>query len=205
MDTMQLSPPALLQDLQAAFRGEQQAQAGYLAYAQRAEAENHSEIAVLFRSIAHAESIHARNHEEAIRALGDDPRPDPQPPVVLSTRENLANSIAGETHERDTDYPERITDANVARERVSLRSFILAAMAEATHAELFAEALRNLEAGEQIAQEYFVCETCGNVTTTRDFRRCSVCHGGVSSLVVFRALPARTKQKRPKGRKLVKR
>ena len=54
-------------NLQDAFAGESQANRKYLAFAKKAEAEGHKQVAKLFRAAAAAETIHAHNH---LRVLG---------------------------------------------------------------------------------------------------------------------------------------
>ncbi len=154
----------VLDDLQSAFCGERNARSQYLAFAQRAEKDGRAAIAALFRSVASAESVHANNHAELIRKFGANPCSLREKPIVRSTRENLAHAVLGERHERDSLYPMRITRANAAREAESLRTFILAAMAEACHAKLFTEALQSLDTGAEVRGEYLVCPICGNVT-----------------------------------------
>jgi rubrerythrin len=50
------------QSLQEAFAGESQANRKYLAFADKAEKEEHPQAARLFRAAAAAETIHAHNH-----------------------------------------------------------------------------------------------------------------------------------------------
>ena len=85
-------------DLMDAFAGESQANRRYLAYSQRAEDEFLHGVAKLFRAIAEAETIHAIKH---LRTADK----------VKSTKENLEDAIAGETHEFKTMYPEMIAHA----------------------------------------------------------------------------------------------
>jgi rubrerythrin len=174
----------LLKTLQDALSGELQAAANYQAYARNADLEGHHVPAALFRSVAYAENVHARNHVEAIRGLGEIPQPEPvRPPVVESTHANLSSSIAGEELERDSGYPRRITVASGAHESQSLRSLILAAMAEAGHAQMFSDALGSLHHNSPAEARFFVCPTCGNVTDTNEIRFCTVCHGDAANLL----------------------
>ena len=62
-------PTQTLNNLQIAFDGESNAEARYLAFAEKAEAEGYGKVASLFRAASHAEAIHARNHSEVIRAM----------------------------------------------------------------------------------------------------------------------------------------
>ena len=49
-------------NLQEAFAGESQANRKYLAFADKAEAEGHKQVAKLFRAAAAAETVHAHAH-----------------------------------------------------------------------------------------------------------------------------------------------
>ena len=73
-----------IDDLQAAFSGESQANRKYLAFAKKAEREGYTQVAKLFRAVAAAETVHAHNH---FRVLGE----------IKSTAENLEAAIGGET------------------------------------------------------------------------------------------------------------
>ncbi|HEY4693052.1 MAG TPA: rubrerythrin family protein, partial [Bellilinea sp.] len=87
-----------LDDLQAAFAGESQANRKYTAFAQKADAEGYPQIARLFRAAAHAETVHALAHLRAMEGVG-------------GTLDNLKAAIGGENYEVITMYPEFIKDA----------------------------------------------------------------------------------------------
>jgi len=59
-----------LDDLQAAFAGESQANRKYTAFAQKADADGYPQIAKLFRAAAHAETVHALAHLRAMEGVG---------------------------------------------------------------------------------------------------------------------------------------
>src|SRR4051812_43692012 len=79
-----------LQNMQAAFNGESNAHARYLAFSQQADKEGYADVANLFRAAARAEQIHASNHSEVIKQLGAEPKANIVAPQVELTRENLA-------------------------------------------------------------------------------------------------------------------
>src|SRR5512138_796862 len=101
------------QDLKEAFAGESQANRKYLAFAKQADKDGFPQVARLFRAAAEAETIHAHNH---LRALGG----------INSTRENLLEAIAGETHEFKNMYPQMIADAELEGADQARRSFTFA-------------------------------------------------------------------------------
>ncbi len=81
--------------LKEAFAGESQANRKYLAFAAKADQEGHPQAARLFRAAAEAETIHAHNHLRALKG-------------IHSTRENLQEAVAGESHEFKSMYPAMI-------------------------------------------------------------------------------------------------
>src|SRR5512136_2914304 len=93
------------ENLKDAFAGESQANRMYLAFAKKAEEEGYPQIAKLFRAAAEAETIHAHNHLKALNGIG-------------TTRDNLKEAIAGETHEFKTMYPEMIAAAKEEKETI---------------------------------------------------------------------------------------
>ncbi|MDD4653088.1 MAG: rubrerythrin family protein, partial [Methanothrix sp.] len=84
--------------LQEAFAGESQANRKYTSFAAQADKEGFAQAARLFRAAAEAEAIHAANHLRALKA-------------VKTSKENLREAIAGETHEFKEMYPEMIAAA----------------------------------------------------------------------------------------------
>ena len=165
-----------VENLQAAYNGESNAHARYLAFAEKADQERYGEVASLFRAAAKAESIHAANHAAVIKKLGGTPEAKIETPVVKSTKENLEAAIKGETYERDTMYPEFLKVARAESKRESVRTLNLAMMAETEHAKLYTEALNNLgNLKNTKAKEYFVCTVCGFTSPTMDFPKCPSC------------------------------
>ena len=100
-----------LDNLQAAFNGESNANAKYLAFSKKAAEEGYGQVASLFKAAARAEEIHAANHAVVIKKLGGVPKADVKTPEVKTTSENLKVAISGETYERDTMYPEFLAKA----------------------------------------------------------------------------------------------
>jgi rubrerythrin len=164
-----------LDNLQAAFNGESNARARYLAFAKKADADGLSPVASLFRAAARAEEIHAENHAVVIRKLGVDPQAKIEEPTVGSTKENLAAAVKGESYERDTMYPEFIKVALAERQSDALKSFSYAKAAEAEHAKLYTSALGNVDTATGPAVTYYVCTVCGYTTTKLDFEKCPAC------------------------------
>ena len=164
------------QNMQAAFNGESNAHARYLAFAAKADTEGYGEVASLFRAAARAEQIHAGNHAEVIKKLGASPQAKIETPDVKSTRENLQAAIKGETYERDTMYPDFLKQARLDHNTSAVKSLNLAKTAEAEHAKLYAAALADLDRLKGTkSTTFYVCPNCGFTTREIGFSKCPSC------------------------------
>lgn len=148
------------QHLRDAFAGESQANRKYLAFAKKADKEGYPQVAKLFRAAGAAETVHAHAH---LRALGE----------IGSTADNLKVAVEGETHEFKHMYPEMIADAKEEGNKTAERSFIFANEVEQVHAELYQNALDNLDSLEEA--DYYVCSVCGMTVEDEAPDTCPVC------------------------------
>jgi len=162
-------------NLQAAFHGETNAHARYLAFAAKADEEGYGNVASLFRAAARAEKIHAENHAAVIRLLRAEPREVIETPEVRSTRENLEAAILGETYERDEMYPAFTARAEAEGLRPAVNTFRLAQKVEAGHVRLYERALGKLGDQHGTGAAYLVCPVCGCTAAMAEFESCPVC------------------------------
>lgn len=147
--------------LKEAFAGESQANRKYLAFAAKAEAEGLAQAAKLFRAAAEAETVHAHAHLRAMKG-------------IRSTKENLEEAIAGETHEFKNMYPAMIEAAKAEGNKEAERSFHFANEVEKIHARLYQQVLDALgSAGESYS--YYVCPVCGYTVEKEAPESCPVC------------------------------
>ncbi len=153
-----------LENLQEAFAGESQANRKYLAFAKQADSEGFTQAAKLFRAAAEAETVHAHAHLKVMDG-------------IKGTKENLAEAIAGETHEFKSMYPQMIADAEQEGNAQALRSFKYANEVEQVHAGLYQKALDTLGAPGE-AFDYFVCSICGHTVEKAAPEKCAVCGAG---------------------------
>ena len=164
------------ENLLAAFQGESNARARYVAFAAKADQEGYGRVASLFRAAARAEEIHAKNHADVLKKIGVEAKADLKAADVKSTRENLKAALEGETYERDTMYPQFLVKARQDGNRDAIETFNMAKMAEAEHAKLYTAALAGLDAAKGSASEpLYVCTVCGYTTTKIDFEKCPAC------------------------------
>ena len=151
------------ENLKEAFAGESQANRQYLFFAEKAEKEGHPQIARLFRAVAEAETVHARNHLETMGSIG-------------STGDNLAAAVGGENYEFTKMYPAFIEQAKVENNERAEISFTYANKVEKIHHGLYQKTLEALKAGQKLEDEpYFVCQVCGYTVGGEVPDRCPVC------------------------------
>lgn len=165
-----------LDNLQAAFNGESNAHAKYLAYSKKAEEEGYLKVAALFRAAAYAEEIHLNNHARVIKSLGASPKAEIKQFDVKSTELNLVDAIKGETYEQNEMYPGFIAQAKKEQNEEAIQTFNYAMKAEAEHAKLYKGALDNLTNWKVAEAGFAVCPICGyTVEGKPTFTNCPVC------------------------------
>jgi rubrerythrin len=155
-------------NLMAAFAGESQANRKYLAFAEQADKEGYLRTARLFRAAAAAETIHAHGH---LSASGG----------IRSTKENLKEAIAGESHEYKAMYPDMIKTAEAEGNKPAVRSFTIAHEVEKILADLYRKALYNLD--DQKMVDYYVCSVCGYICGNEHPEACPVCKAKAKAFV----------------------
>ena len=155
-------------NLEEAFAGESQASRRYLYFAEQAEKEGHPQTARLFRAAAESETVHARNHLNAMGGIG-------------STAENLKAAAEGESYEFTEMYPAFIAAAKEEGQKRAEISFDYANKVEKVHHGLYQKALETLEKGEELKEEpIFVCQVCGYTVSGEAPERCPICGAPMS-------------------------
>jgi rubrerythrin len=150
-------------NLMEAFGGESQAERRYTFFAEKAAKEGYPQVARLFRAVAAAETVHARNHLNAMDAIG-------------TTKDNLLAASIGERQEFTAMYPHFIERAFKERNERAERTFRWANEVEKVHHAQFEAALAALKAGEPPEDAtYYVCQVCGNTVTGQAPDKCPVC------------------------------
>ncbi len=159
--------------LEEAFAGESQAHMRYLIFAEIAEEEGFTNVARLFRAIAYAEFVHARNHYKALKLAG-------------KTVDNLGIAAEGETYEAEEMYPIFNAAAKIQDEKEAERSTHFALSAEKVHAELYAEARKKVEEGRDFEfDSVHICPVCGYTVLNDPPEFCPICGAKGESFVKF--------------------
>jgi rubrerythrin len=159
-------------NLQDAFGGESKANRRYLFFAEKAEKEGQPGVARLFRAVAEAETIHARNHFNVMGGVG-------------TTVDNVTAASIGEHQEFTGMYPMFIDDAREDRNDRAQRSFEWANEVEQAHHGLFEAVLAELKAGKTPETKvYHVCEVCGYTVAGDAPEKCPVCGAAAQAFKV---------------------
>ncbi len=150
-------------NLKAAFAGESQASRKYTYFAEKADAEGQPQVARLFRAAAEAETVHARNHLNALAG-------------ICTTTDNLKAAISGEHYEFSQMYPPFIKQAESDKDGRAERSFNHANKVEEIHHTLYEQALSFLTRLEKPPEgDYYVCPICGNTVFGEAPGVCPIC------------------------------
>lgn len=165
-----------LLNMQAAYKGEMTATAKYAAYSREAMAEKMPQLALLYKAISAAETIHAGNHK-AVLAEADQPVPVIKPEYEVKTaRENLQDDIKGEAYEASTMYPDFLKAAAAAGNDLAVVSLTYAQKTEKRHEGMYQRALAALDKHTlpTLPTAYFICPTCGNTYENKAPDRCGI-------------------------------
>jgi rubrerythrin len=156
-------------NVQEAFGGESKANRRYVIFAEKAEKDGYPQVARLFRAVAEAETVHARNHLSAVDGVG-------------TTKDNLFAASLGEQGEYKRMYPTFIEKAEEERNERAKRSFEWANKVEEIHHGYFEEALAAVREGKPLEEAtYYVCQVCGNTVTGQPPEQCPICGAPASS------------------------
>ena len=171
--------PMTQEALTSAFGGESMAYMRYLLFAEIAEQEGYPNVARLFKAIAYAEQVHARNHYNRLKDLKQGMKVVAEAPFGPgNTSKNLELAIMGEEFEVTEMYPIYSEIARLQGEKQAEISFKWALEAEKIHLELYREAKEFVDKGEDIhIQGYiWVCSICGHTYIgQKPLEKCPVC------------------------------
>lgn len=162
------------QFLEAAFAGESMAHMKYLIFAEEAEKKGLLKLSKLFKAIAYAEYVHAKNHFKVLKKLSDD------------MKDNVQSCIDGETFEIEEMYPVYKNAAEFQDEKDAVRSTHFALEAEKIHADMYKKAKELVEKGEDYpAEKIYICPVCGYTVEDEAPEKCPVCGAPKDKFVEF--------------------
>lgn len=171
--------PLVKEALLSAYAGESMAQSRYRAFEEVAEREGFKNVARLFRAIAFAEQVHARNHLMRMASIMSDQKACGGAPIGLgNTSQNLTLAIMGEEFEVKEMYPTYVAIAEFHKDESAEKTFRWALEAEKIHAELYRKAKEYVDKGEDMPLEgkVWICPVCGHTHVGSEApERCPVC------------------------------
>lgn len=130
-------------------------------------------MARLFKAIAYAELVHARNH---LKELGG----------IKDSTENLQDAINGETFEVEEMYPAYHAVAELQEEKGAVRSTHYALEAEKIHAEMYTDAKKTVMEKKDIEIGTIqICDVCGYTAEGEAPDKCPVCSAPASKFLAF--------------------
>lgn len=163
--------------LRSAYGGESMAHMRYLVWGEAAVKDGFPNIGRLFKAVAYAEWVHAKNHFTVLKdQVGDNTVPAGGVFGLTNIVENLQGAINGELHEIDQMYPVYLETAKFQEEKDAQRSFYYAVEAEKQHAELFKKAQQLAKDSKDMEDnKIYVCPICGYTIEEEAPEKCPVC------------------------------
>lgn len=163
--------------LRSAYGGESMAHMRYTIWSEAAEKEGFPKVARLFKAVAYAEWVHAKNHFTVLRDIVSDfTVPAGAVFGLTKTVENLQGAINGELHEIEQMYPVYVETAKFQEEKDAQKSFHYAVEAEKQHADLFKKAQDAVKSGNDIdSEKFYVCPICGHTVENGVPDKCPIC------------------------------
>src|SRR5690554_1876694 len=161
------------QNLRDAFSGESQAHMKYQIYGAVADKEGFPNVAKLFKAIAYAELVHARNHLKELGGIAD-------------SVANLQDAFDGETFEIEEMYPAYKAVAELQEEKGAVRSTHYALEAEKIHAQMYTDAKKVvMEKSDIEIGTIHICDICGYTVDGEIPEKCPICSAPQSKILAF--------------------
>jgi len=175
------------QHLINAFGGESQAHMRYLHFANQAEKENFSNVARLFKAIAHAEYVHAGDHYRQLKHLNGGFVANSMAAFGPGkTEKNLQLAIDGEEFEITEMYPTYIEAAKFQEEKGAQRSFEWSYATEKLHKKLFEKAKDAVDSDSDVELGPIqICGVCGYTLEGEAPERCPLCNALKEKFTAF--------------------
>ena len=154
-------------NLGKAFAAESKASLRNAAFALKAEKEEYTNAARLFKAVADSESVHANRFLLLMRGK------------IGTTEENLKTAFENEIKATASEYPQLILDAEEENaNNAVMKAFTQTRDVEERHAMLYKSMINDMLEGRET--DYYVCQICGYIAKNEIPENCPVC-GAVKS------------------------
>jgi rubrerythrin len=198
-----------LANLKSSLISEYYTNARYSAFAEKAKKEGYLQIAKLFKALATAEGVHARNFKKVLDFAGVSTETSNSHFVVGSTEKNLKDAIQEEIMDIDIIYPayirqsynSAISEANITFSKVweaeKIHKNLLVIMYDQLMTKVIkvkesslasAPTKENLSKIEELFSKtnYYVCPVDGRLLNNNDVNRaCAMCHISKSNFLAI--------------------
>jgi rubrerythrin len=198
-----------IENLKTSLISENYTHARYNAFSEKAEKEGYSQIGKLFKALATAESIHARNFKNILDSLGEKTDNFVPDYIVGSTQNNLQNAIEEEIMDIDSIYPNYIKQSENTSYKNVNQMFTMILEAEKTHKnnlitiydllmtsaiKVNEEEVASAPSGENLPviedlfakTDYYVCPLDGRIFDTVNVNeKCSLCKTPKSNFIII--------------------
>lgn len=163
--------------LRSAYGGESMANIRYQIWGEAAEKDGFPNTGRLFKAVAYAEYVHARNHFTVLKdQAGDNTVAAGGVFGLTNIVDNLQGAINGELHEIEQMYPVYLETAKFQNEKDAERSFHYAHEAEKQHAVLFKDAQSLAKDGKDMdGEKVYICPVCGHTVKGNAPDKCPIC------------------------------
>ncbi|WP_051283750.1 rubrerythrin family protein [Desulforegula conservatrix] len=184
--------PETVSGLKMVFMKESRAQKSYMAFSEKAKAENYPNIARLFVAIATSESIHARNMKKILSDLGVEVK-DPQnmETKILDTKINLGTALDRELQDIDQIYPGILEKMKIEGNESAIKALTFTWESEKQHRQIIqtirsateSDILFGMVAGtiENSSSRSYICTICGSTVMELPKETCPICNNPVSN------------------------
>lgn len=184
--------PETISGLKMVFMKESRAQKSYMAFSEKAKAENYPNIARLFVAIATSESIHARNMKKLLSDLGVEVKePLAVESKISDTQINLGKALEFELLDIDHIYPNMLEKIKPEGNEAAIRALTYAWESEKQHRQIIqaiksateTDLLFSMVAGtmENTSSKSFICMICGSTVMERPKETCPICRSPASN------------------------
>jgi rubrerythrin len=143
-----------------AYAQESKAASRNQAFVLKAVQEGYPKLALIFKAVAEAKSVHARRFHFLMRGK------------IGTTEENLKSALAQDHKALEESYPKMVEEARKGSAAVK-KAFIQSMKTNRELVELYKTCIRNME--NRPAADYYVCQICGHIHKDRVPERCPVC------------------------------
>ena len=169
------APKTTLDNLQAAYAADADAQQQFAAYAVKADGEGYKGVATLFRALVKQQDIRAAKHSAILKKAGATVVAAKAAEVeAKSTKENLDAALQSLIKQRDVTYPQYAKQAESDKNASASMNFKGGAVVTGDAVKLVEQAAKDLNAWKA-AKTLRVCEVCAEIIADPTVVKCPIC------------------------------